>query len=485
MKRIPKLLKLDDLLAKVNKYIDSEKERELIKNAFYYAEKLHNGQKRQTGEDYIQHPLNVAFILSKINADANTIVAALLHDIIEDCNVSKTQINKKFNGEVALLVDGVSKIKNLEYASEDEMKAANQRKILTAINEDVRIIIIKLADRLHNLRTLWIKPEHKKKATALETIDILVPIAYYLGQHEMEKELANLSFSYLKPKEYKTLSKELTNIEKTSKEAINKMIDNLSKILDQNNIPHKIIPRVKDIYSIYKRTLAGKRINEIHDLLSIKILVDNIKDCYATLGLVHSKYWPINDKFKDYIVNPKTNMYQSLHTTVFGEDEHVVQLQIKTNDMHEIALYGITAFWRRYNKDANAKMQDELREKFQFFQSLVELYDESRDDIEFINLAKEEIFNYAIYVYTPKGEVIQLPYGSTPIDFAYKLHTDIGNKIVGAIVNDNYVSLDTKLQNKDRVKIITNDLASGPSKSWLNMVKTHNAKRKIREFLNK
>jgi len=484
MKHTQKKLGLDDLLLRVSSYIIDEKEIQLITSAFWCAENLHCNQLRLSGEPYIQHPLNVTVILSEMHADANTISAALLHDTIEDCNITKEEISKKFNSEVAMLVDGVSKIKSMNFATKDEMIAANQRKVLTAINEDVRIIIIKLADRLHNMRTLAVQDEQKRKENALETIEIFVPIAYYLGKYKLKNELSDLAFKYLKSDIYRNLAKELKKHERESRESVKKMINNISLLLEQNNISYKIIFRVKNLYSVYKRTLSGKKVNEIHDLLAIKIIVDNVKDCYSTLGLVHSKYWPINNKFKDYIVNPKTNMYQSLHTTVFGEGDYVVQIQIKTHEMHNIANYGITALWQKYDKDANGKMQQELKEKFQFFKSLVELYHDANDDIEFINLAKDELFNMAIYVYTPRGEAIELPFGSTPIDFAYKLHTDIGNKMVGAMVNDNYVNLDTELKNKDRVKIITNDLSSGPSKEWLNMVKTHNAKRKIRDFLN-
>ncbi len=484
MRYAQKILTLDNLLSNVKLYINDEDKIELIKSAFLYAEKLHLGQSRLTGEPYIQHPLNVAIILSEMHADVNTIIAALLHDTIEDCGITKEEISQKFNNEVAMLVDGVSKIKAMNFATKNEMIAANQTKVLATMKEDVRIIIIKLADRLHNIKTLSVRDKQKRKEYSLETLEIFVPIAYYLGQYKLKNKLSDLAFRYLKPTIYRNLSKELKKYEKDSKESINIMIENISLLLEQNNISYKVVSRVKNLYSVYRRTLAGKKVREIHDLLAIKIIVNDVKDCYTTLGLVHSKYWPINNKFKDYIVNAKTNMYQSLHTTVFGENGNVVQIQIKTQEMHDIANHGITILWQKHENDINYKMQQELKAKFQFFKSLVELYNDTNDDVEFINLAKDEIFNSVIYVYTPKGEAIQLPFGSTAIDFAYKLHSDIGNKMVGAIINDNYVNLDTELSNKDRVKIITSDLSAGPCKEWLAIVKTQNAKRKIREFLN-
>jgi GTP pyrophosphokinase len=472
-------------MLKMHNYIKEDNEIELVIAAFSCADKLHKGQKRQSGENYIQHPLNVAFILAEMNADANTLAAALLHDTIEDCNITKEEISQQFNAEIAMLVDGVSKIKGMNFATKDKMSAANQRKILTAINEDVRIIIIKLADRLHNMRTLWVKPEYKQKETALETIELYVPIAHYLGLHNIKNELANISFKYLKPDIYNDILNKLNKIEIESQNCINKMMTTISSLLDQNNINYEITFRIKNIYSVYKGLLAGKQITNIHDLLSIKIVVDDVKDCYMTLGLVHSKYWPINNKFKDYIVNPKTNMYQSLHTTVFGEDDYVIQLQIRGRKMDLISTNGITTYWKEEHHELDDTMQQQLKDKFQFFKSLVELYDRDCDDIEFINLVKDEILNYTIYVYTPKGEVIELPFGSTPIDLAYKLHTDIGNTMVGVIVNDEYVNFDTQLHNKDRVKIVTNSLAAGPSKEWIDMARTQSAKKKIREFLNK
>ena len=473
----------EDFIEKIKSY--NPLEVEVITKAYLYAKELHKGQKRQSGEEYIVHPLSVAYILAEMVADKDTICAALLHDTIEDTDVTKEDIAERFNKTVANLVDGVTKISKMNFSSKEEQVVANTRKIITSVSEDVRIIIIKLADRLHNMRTLEFKSEFKQKENALETMEIYVPLSYYIGTYRIKSELEDLSFRYLKPDVYKELSKKMKKVEEESKPCLNEMLINIKDMLEEEQIPYEIKVRTKNIYGIYKRILKHHKISDIHDLLALKIMVEDVKQCYETLMLVHSKYPPINANFKDYICNPKTNMYRSLHTTVFGPDERLVQTQIRTFDMDKIASFGLTAYWDLNKDKAKDIMQSDLSKKFQFFRSLSEINSMSGSNTEFVNQVKKELFADNIYVYTPKGEVIELPKGATAIDFAYKIHTDIGNTMVAAIVNDEYVEASHVLKNKDRVKIITNELAYGPRSEWINKAKTTSAKKRIREFSKK
>jgi GTP diphosphokinase / guanosine-3',5'-bis(diphosphate) 3'-diphosphatase len=457
-------------------------EEDIIRKAYDYANILHKGQTRQSGEEYITHPLSVALILSEMRADRDTICAALLHDVIEDTHITKEDIISEFNLNIANLVDGVTKISKMNFSSKADEKATNTRKIITSINEDVRIIIIKLADRLHNMRTLEFKSEFKQKENALETMEIYVPLAYYIGAYRIKSELEDLSLKYLKPDVYNDIENKIIEIRKVTDEPVRNMLNDISNILNNENIPHEIKKRTKNIYGVYKNFLHGKRLNEIHDFLSLKIQVDTIKNCYITLGVIHEHYHPLNSKFKDYIFNPKTNLYRSIHTTVFGDDEHLIQTQIRTFDMDKIASFGLTAYWDINKGLASSTMQEDLKTKFQFFKSLSEINSMTSDNIEFVNQVKKELFNKNIYVYTPKGDTIELPFGSTPIDFAYRIHSDVGNTMVGAIVNDKYVPIDYQLQNKDRIKIITDKLAYGPKSEWFDKAHTSLAKRKIKEF---
>ncbi|MCI9585425.1 MAG: bifunctional (p)ppGpp synthetase/guanosine-3',5'-bis(diphosphate) 3'-pyrophosphohydrolase [Bacilli bacterium] len=472
----------NDLLNSVKGYINNSKDLELIQKSFSYASKLHKGQKRQSGEDYISHPLSVAFILSEMKADTDTVCAALLHDTIEDTSATKDKLEVLFNKDIATLVDGVTKISKMNFSTRDEMVATNTRKIITSLDEDVRIVIIKLADRLHNMRTLGFKSELKQRENSLETMEIFVPLAYYLGAYQIKGELEDLSFSYLKPELYTEINITLEKTKAQLEEITYELLQDISKILVDKNIPFELQSRVKNVYGIYKNMSRGKKISDIHDLLAIKIIVDEIKDCYLSLGAVHSRYTPINSKFKDYIAMPKTNMYSSLHTTVFGPNDRLVQMQIRTRNMNLIDTYGLTAYWDLNKGDAATTMQEDLKTKFQFFKSLTEINALTADNQEFVSKVKEELFDSNIYVYTSKGEIIELPYGSTPIDFAYKLHTDIGNTMVGAIVNDTLVAVDYILQNKDRVKILTDSLSFGPRDEWQGKAYTMKAKRMIREF---
>ena len=428
-----------------------------VKKAYDYASYLHNGQVRQSGDPYISHPLNVAYILSEMHADSDTVCAGLLHDTLEDTNIKKEDIAHDFNQNVANLVDGVTKLAKMNFSSKQDQNYANTRKIITGITDDVRIIIIKLADRLHNMRTLEFKSEFKQKENSLETMEIFAPLAYYIGAYRIKSELEDLSLKYLKPDVYKRIGEKKIKLEEASGDILKEMLYKIETLLNDRNIPNEIKVRTKNIYGIYKRLSEGHKLSDIHDLLALKIMVDEIENCYIGLYLVHSKYKPINDKFKDYICNPKTNMYRSLHTTVFGPEDRLVQTQIRTFDMDKIASFGLTAYWDIEKGKARDVMQDDLKQKYQFFKSLIEINSIFGDNQQFVNQVKNELFANKIYVYTTKGDIIELPIGSTIIDYAYKLDTDIGNTMVGAFVNDEYVTVDYVLHNKDRVRIVTNE----------------------------
>jgi len=473
-------IKLEDLINQIKSY--NPDEVEIITRAYNFADQLHAGQIRQSGEPYISHPLNVACILAEMHADRDTICAGLLHDTLEDTETTKEEIAREFNQDVANLVDGVTKLSKMNFSSKQEQNMANTRKIITGITSDVRIIIIKLADRLHNMRTLGFKSEFKQKENALETMEIFVPLAYYIGAYRIKSELEDLSLRYLKPDMYKKLEEKKLAIENNSNSFLYEMLSKIQIMLNDKNIPNEIKVRTKNIYGIYKRISEGQKISDIHDLFALKIMVDEVENCYRTLYYIHSQYHPINDKFKDYICNPKTNMYKSLHTTVFGPNDSLVQTQIRTFDMDRIASFGLSTYWDIEKGKARDVMQNDLKEKYQFFKSLTEINAMFGDNQEFVSQVKMELFSDNIYVFTSNGEIKQLPKGSTPIDFAYQIHTDIGNTMVAAIVNDEYVPVDYVLKNKDRVRIITDNLSFGPREDWVEKAHTTKAKKKIKEF---
>ena len=477
-------MNINVLLELVKMY--NEEEVEMIRKAYEYANHMHSGQTRQSGEPYIIHPLNVAYIVAEMHADRNTVCAALLHDTLEDTHATKEEIAELFNRDIANLVDGVTKISKMNFSSKIEQNLANTRKIITSITDDVRIIIIKLADRLHNMRTLEYKSVFKQKENSLETLEIFVPLAYYIGAYRIKSELEDISFRYLKPKEYRKLYNIMSRASEENNVVLTEVLQNIEYILTNENIPNEIKVRTKNIYGIYKRQCEGYKISDIHDLLSLKIMVNELWDCYKTLGLIHSKYHPVNEMFKDYICNPKTNLYQSLHTTIFAPRDKLVQTQIRTFDMDKIASFGLTAYWDINKGDARDKMQKDLREKFQFFKTLTDINNMFLDNKDFVSQVKQELFNDNIYVYTSKGDIIELPKNSTIIDFAYKIHTDIGNTLVGAKVNGEYVTdLGQTLKNRDRITVITDDYSYGPRADWLDKVNTSNAKKKIKEFNKK
>lgn len=473
-----------DLISKLN-YLDKD-EIDIVEKAIDYAYSKHEGQYRKTGEEYIIHPLSVAIILTTIKADKDTIIASLLHDVLEDTPTPKKELEELFGKTVANLVDGVTKINSINVSTENEYLTNYYKKIIVGMSEDVRVIIIKLADRLHNMRTLYAIPVDRQKLKAKETLEILAPIAHRLGMHKIKSELEDLSLKYSKPDVYYDVVEKLNNTKIEREECVSKMMDEVSTLLKNNGIKHEIKGRAKSIYSIYKKLDKGRSFSDIYDLLAIRILVDKEQECYLALGLIHSKYKPVSKRFKDYIAMPKTNLYQTLHTTVFGLDGNLFEIQIRTYDMDEIAENGIASHWAyKEHKNAALEMQNITEQKLQFYKSIIELNEEKMTNEDFVNRVKDEVLNNNIYVYTPKGDVFELPNGSTPIDFAYRIHTQVGDKMTGAIVNNNMVNLSYELQNGDIVKILTNNNSKGPSREWLNIAKTTQAKSKIKAFFNK
>ncbi len=476
-----KYITIDDLIEQVKTYDDNKEDLELIKKAYLFAYKKHFGQKRISGDDYITHPLNVALILTEINADAYAISASLLHDTIEDSDATYEEINKEFGKVIADLVDGVTKINKLNFTSETEQMAANQRKILVGLSSDVRVIIIKLADRLHNMRTLYVLSEDKQKKKAKETLEILTPIAHRIGIYKIKSELEDLSLRYLKPDAYYDVVEKLNLKKSVRDDAVYKMMAEVSALLTEHNIVHEMKGRSKSIYSIYQKLNKGKTFDEIYDILALRVFVNTVQECYLALGLIHSKYKPVPKRFKDYIAMPKTNLYQSLHTTVFGIDGELFEIQIRTYEMDKIAEYGIASHWS-YKENKSGNIKDVMDQKLQLFRNIIELNDSETSNTEFIDSIKKDVLTSdVIYVYTPKGDVIELPSGSTTVDFAYKVHSEVGDTMIGAIVNDNIVPLDYKLKQGDIIKINTNK-TSKPSKDWLKFVVTANAKNRIKSY---
>lgn len=475
---------LDDLLEKAKVYIKSDEDIELIKKAYLFASKAHAGQLRLTGDDYMLHPLNVALILTEIYADAQTLSAALLHDVINFANVTIEEIEKEFGPKMKALVDGISRINKLSLSADNEALVSYHKKILVGLSGDVRIIILKIADRLHNMRTLWAIPENKRKEKAKETLEILVPIAHRLGINHIKSELEDLSLKYWKPDVYNDILEKLSESRAELDKSVDKMMESVSKILDENNIPHEMKGRSKSVYSIYNKLQKGKTFNEIYDILALRYFVNTVSDCYLALGAIHAKYKPMPKRFKDYIARPKANGYQSLHTTVFGVDGKLFEIQIRTYEMDKVAEYGVASHWS-YKEHGINKVND-MELKLKSFRTVIELNEQQVEGEEFVNTVKNEVFNPTnIYVYTPKGDVFELPIGSTPIDFAYRVHTSVGHQMIGAIVNGNIVPLDYKLKDGDIVKINTNKNSKGPSQEWINICFTTSAKNKIKAFFSK
>ena len=477
---------IENLLKKASAYIESEDEINNIRRAYNYANEKHGGQFRASGEPYIIHPLATAIILTSVYADTSTICAGLMHDIIEDCDTPKSEIEENFNEEIANLVYGVTKISKIHFSTENEALIEYYKKIIVGMSEDVRVIIIKLADRLHNMRTLWALPPEKQKKKAKETLEILTPIAHHLGIYKLKSELEDLCLRYMKPNVFYDIAEKLNNTKLERDEAVNDMLSSVSGLLTDHNINHEIKGRSKSIYSIYKKLEKGRKFSDIYDLLALRVFVDTEQECYTALGIIHSKYKPIPKRFKDYIAMPKPNGYQSLHTTVFGIDGFLFEIQIRTYEMDEIAENGVASHWAyKENKNLTEVSKSVTEQKLEFFKSIIELNEEKMSSEDFVNSVKNEILNNNIYVFTPKGDIFELPKESTPIDFAYRVHTEVGETMVGALVNNNMVPLSYKLKDNDIVKIITNKNSTGPSKEWLNIVKTTQAKNKIRAYFLK
>lgn len=473
---------IENLLEKIKNYNPEEIEK--VKKAYDLANKLHESQIRESGEPYIIHPLNVTFILASMYADGDTLCAGLLHDVVEDTEETIEQIEEEFGSGIAHLVLGVTKINNLHFNSNIEATTANLRRIITSIDDDVRIIIIKLADRLHNMRTLEFKRPEKQKSNARETLEIYVPVVYFLGAYRLKCELEDLCMKYLYENEYIDINNTIKKIEEDYQNCFNLLGQEIRELLNKNKIKYESRFRVINPYSLLKKLNKKYELTDIHDLVNYKIIVNDIRDCYQVLGLIHSKYTPVHYKFKDYIAAPKTNMYSSLHTTIFGPDEKMIQIQIRTKKMDNMNTFGLTSYWRVYKGKGPSKMQKDLKDKFQFFKSLDFLNNLIENNEEYLNKIKTEVFTNNIYVYTSIGEVVELPVGSTAIDFAYKIHTEIGNKLVKVLVNGKTAPINVTLKSKDRIRIITGEELS-LKKEWLEYAKTTYAQNKIKESLSK
>ena len=478
---------IEEIVSKAKEYIEDEEQINIIGKAYLFALEKHEGQYRKSGEAYIYHPMNVALILISVYADYETIAAGLLHDVLEDCECSKEEMEEAFGPTITRLVQGVTKLSKINFSTENEYLIDYYKKIIVGMSEDVRVIIIKLADRLHNMRTLWALPEERQKVKAHEALDILAPIAHHLGIHKIKSELEDLSLRYLKPDVFYDIAEKLNKTKLERDKTVYDMQQEVTELLTEHHIPHEIKGRAKSIYSIYNKLDKGKKFNDIYDLLALRILVNTEQECYLALGLIHSMFRPLPKRFKDYIAMPKPNMYQSLHTTVFGINGYLFEIQIRTYDMDEVAENGIASHWaykENGGSKAQANLQSTTEQKLQFFKSIIDLSHDKMSNEDFVNTIKEEVLNNNIYCYTPKGDVIELPKGATPLDFAYHIHTKVGETTVGAIVNNNIVPLNYELQNNDIVKINTNK-NSTPSKEWINMVKSTATRNKIKSFFTK
>lgn len=455
----------------------------LIREAYEFARQAHQGQLRVSGEEYIHHPLGVSKILAELQVDVPAICAALLHDVVEDTTVTLEVLEKKFGKEIAMLVDGVTKLSKIEYKSKEEQQLESFRKMFLAMAKDIRVVLIKLADRLHNMRTLKYMPEVKQKKTARETLEIFAPLANRLGINNMKWELEDLSFRFLEPEKYYELVEAVKQKRQERQAMIDEAVTILSERLSAVSIKAEIQGRPKHFYSIYKKMLKGnKDLSEIYDLSAIRVIVDSIKDCYGALGTVHTLWKPLPGRFKDYIAMPKSNMYQSLHTTVIGTRGQPLEIQIRTADMHRVSEFGIAAHWK-YKEGKNAGK--DFEQKLSWLRQLLEWQQELRDPREFVETVKMEVFSDEVFVFTPKGDVVDLPAGAVPIDFAYKIHTDVGHRCIGAKVNGKIVPLEYKLNNGDIVEVITTKQGNGPSRDWLNIVCSSETKNKIRSWFKK
>ena len=479
---------IDDIITYCQSYLHNEDNLNLIKKAYDVAKKKHEGQFRKSGDPYIQHPVEVAYILATLHAGPDTIAAGLLHDVLEDTDMSKEEMAATFNKDVAEIVDGVTKISKLKYMTKEKALAHNHEKLLLAMAKDIRVILVKIADRLHNMRTIQFHSEEKQKRIAQETLDLYAPLAHRLGMYRIKAELEDLSFKALEPEKYAEIAKEISFKKTERDEDVEKMISTVKGLLEKNHINHYDIKgRVKNIYSIYKKIITkNKTIDDIYDLLALRVIVDSVEQCYHVLGIIHSIWTPLPMRFKDYIAVPKPNMYQSLHTTVVGPAGKIYEIQIRTYAMDQIAEFGVAAHWA-YKENveySHEKEQLEIVNKLKWYKDLTTYVENSATEDPLDSII-EDIFSANVYIFTPKGDVYDFPAGSMPLDFAYRIHSDIGNKTVGAIVNGKIVPLSYKLKTGDVVEIKTNKACTGPTTEWLKLAKTSHAKTKIKAFINK
>ena len=476
---------LEQILEKVRSYDDSEAGCALIARAYHFAEKAHAGQKRKSGEPYIVHPVYVASILTGLMIDPPTIAAALLHDTVEDCEeITLQDLEGEFGGEVAQLVDGVTKLAKLNFADREEQQAESLRKMILAMSRDIRVVLIKLADRLHNMRTLKYQSADRQVAIDRETLDIYAPLDHRLGVYTINQELEDLSLRYIDPEGYQDVARKVGMKRAEREENIKLVISELSQKLDEEGVHYEIAGRPKHLYSIYRKmVIQNKPFDQIYDLIAIRVIVDTIPECYTVLGIAHTLWNQVPGRFKDYISVPKANMYQSLHTTVVGGRRipFPFEIQIRTWEMHRVAEYGIAAHWNYKEGGSDGG----LDKKLYWLRQILDWQSETRDSHEFIDSLKTDLFSEEVFLFTPKGDIISMQRGATPLDFAYRIHSQVGNACVGARVNGKMVPLDTQLSTGDRVEIMTSSSSKGPSMDWLKIVKTQQAKAKIRQFLKR